>query len=311
MAHVNLRIFSAKRLRVLSVALALVAVPASSPAALAEPPPVPAPTVAEPEPELAVRVVRMPSSLSSRGLQQLAAELRIAGGSTAVLALATGSPDLAESITDESLRELADATLSSRLFVLGDAPAVLQSFRQVGVRFEPVGSATALRARLGVDPAHRVDAVDGGTLSGESLSGLIAPPEDDSGGLSPLIPVIVALGVGVLALTGRHLRAAIGQNPQPHAPHERAPSTAARPRQTRRRRSPVADDAPLPASGRGLVCSELQPEGYVELGGCLRRARWAEAGVEPPAPGGWVDVAREHGRLIAFASGPTRGVVRS
>jgi hypothetical protein len=309
MAGEHLRIASAKCFRVLSAAVAIAAVAASSPAALAEPPPLPAPDVAEPE--LAVRVVRMPSSLGSRGVQQLAAELRIAGDSSAVLVLATGSPELAGSVRGDSLRELAEAARSSRLFVLGDATAVVRSFRQERVPYEPVGSAADLRARLDVDTGERVDAVDGGTLSGPSLSYLLAPPEDGDGGLGPLILVLAALGLGGLVLAGRHLRAGHGSDPQPNALRERAPSPAKLPRRTTPPRPPVPDDPRLPTSGRALVRSELHPEGYVELGSCLRRARWAEAGVEPPAPGGWVEVARERGRLIAFASGPTRRVLRS
>ena len=56
-------------------------------------------------------------------------------------------------------------------------------------------------------------------------------------------------------------------------------------------------------NGRGqpaVVASVLEPEGYVELDGCLRRVRWAADRVPAPAPGEWVEVEGRQGRLWAF-----------
>jgi hypothetical protein len=60
----------------------------------------------------------------------------------------------------------------------------------------------------------------------------------------------------------------------------------------------VAPDPSLPSSGRAIVHSELAPDGYVELEGCLRRVRWAGPG-EPPAVGAHVRVEQRGNRLVA------------
>lgn len=44
------------------------------------------------------------------------------------------------------------------------------------------------------------------------------------------------------------------------------------------------------------VRSELHPQGYVEIDGCLRRAVWTDPAVPPPAPGGVADVIEGTGR---------------
>ena len=300
--------------RALCATVAIVALSGPPTPVLGEPSQDLAPTTAEAEPTLTVRVLRIGSSLGLGGIQQLAAELRIAGESAAVVVDATGSPDLSEPATDDSLTELAEAAESSRLLVIGDATAVVQAFDQAEVPLEHVGSAAELRARLGADAAHPVAALEGGTLSGRSLGGILARPEEGngglkreegSGGLDPLILVVAALCLGALALAGRRRRRTPARERQQYAAGEPAPSPPAEPRRRPRRRSRTPDDARLPTSGRARVRSELYPEGYVELEGCLRRARWAQEDVEAPATGDWVRVVREHGRLMAFPSGRT------
>jgi hypothetical protein len=44
------------------------------------------------------------------------------------------------------------------------------------------------------------------------------------------------------------------------------------------------------------VRTELHPQGYVEIGGCLHRAVWADPDRPPPAPGGLTDVVKGTGR---------------
>jgi hypothetical protein len=126
-------------------------------------------------------------------------------------------------------------------------------------------------------------------------------PEADGNGLNPLVLAIGVLALGALAAAAVHLRAsprglagAIGP-PRTQAPQPR-PAPAVR------RRAPGANGTPLPAGGRAFVRSALEPEGYVEIASCLRRVRWAEPTTQPPAPGGWVHVEMDGGRLVAFAN---------
>ncbi|WP_405916236.1 hypothetical protein [Streptomyces sp. NBC_00728] len=58
-----------------------------------------------------------------------------------------------------------------------------------------------------------------------------------------------------------------------------------------------------------VVRTELQPQGYVEIGHVLYRAVWAEPGRPPPAPGGLVDVteAGERDSDVLYAFPPTAG----
>jgi hypothetical protein len=307
MMHFSLQTFSPVRLGALLAALAIAAAPA---VALAESPAIPAPAVAPAEEAvLGVRVLRIPASLGSEGIRQLSTELKIAGQSSALILVgAHGSPELDRSVGDDDLAELAGASATSTLFIRGDAPGLLSAFAAAGVRFEQVDSAGELRESLGVD---RLEGLDGGSLSGESLSSLLGPSEEAAGGLSPLVVAAAALGLGALAFGARHLRVALRRDGRRYVTREPVHGPAPEPVRTRRRRSPVpVDDARLPASGRARVRSELHPEGYVELASCLRRARWADARVEPPGPGQWVEVDRRHGALIAFPSPSSRRVAQ-
>ena len=251
--------------------------PTATPVAVATPAPAPAP--APP----AVRVLALPVHPTSNAIQRLAAELRAAGVSTLVIVHTEGPPQLAGSVSERALGELADAARSARLGVAGDA-GTYASFRGAGVPFEAVASST-----------------------------LAAAPDD--GGRGPLILAIVgALVLAILAAAASmRQRAAAGG---PATPPERRvapappPRPAPAPRQ-RSRRPPARDDASFPAQGRALVRSTLQPEGYVEIASCLRRARWAEPRTEPPAPGQWVHVEVERGRLVALPSNrPRKGEPR-
>jgi hypothetical protein len=127
-------------------------------------------------------------------------------------------------------------------------------------------------------------------------------PSADSGfdASAPLVGIIALAAVGLGFLTGsrRHppaRRRTTGPAPSATA----APQRTAPPQRVQRRR-PVASapDPSLPSSGRAIVHSELAPDGYVELEGCLRRVRWAAPG-EPPAVGAQVRVEQRGNRLVA------------
>ncbi len=107
---------------------------------------------------------------------------------------------------------------------------------------------------------------------------------------------LAALGLGFLAGSRRRPRPAGPAAAAPAAPRRTA--VAAPRRAERRRPAPVAPDPSLPSAGRGLVRSELDPDGYVELEGCLRRVRWA-AREEPPAVGEYVRVEQRGHDLLA------------
>jgi hypothetical protein len=114
------------------------------------------------------------------------------------------------------------------------------------------------------------------------------------------------LAVAALALAGLGLGFLAGSRrrqptPAPAAPAAAAPrrTAAAAPRRAeRRRRTSVSPDPSLPGAGRALVRSELDPDGYVELEGCLRRVHWAAPG-EPPAVGEYVRVEQRGRHLVA------------
>ena len=258
------------------------------------------PTSAVTEPRLAVRVVRMPSALGEKGLAQLTAQLQAAGAASMVVLYATDSARLADNI-DDALNKLRIAAEHSRLLVVGNAGDIFTRFRDAGVNFKPVSAPADLWANL--EPPVAV--ADGGTLSATSLPG-------SGGGPSALLFVVSALALGALALASGWVYRSRTRRPQVREPlaspaPRRRPEPAPKPQPRGRvqRRPTVASDAGLPTSGRALVRTELVPDGYVELAGCLRRVHWAEARAEPTAPGGWVEVRVHQGCLLAFPSGRT------
>jgi hypothetical protein len=254
------------------------------------------PTSALTERRLAVRVVRMPPGLGERGLAQLTAELQAAGAASMVVLYATDSARLADNV-DDALKTLRIAAEHSRLLVVGNASDTFTRFGQAGVRFKPITAPADLWASL--EP--HIDITDRGTLSATSPGG--------RGGPSALLFVVSALALGALALAGgwvyksRTRRPRVRKPLASSAPRPRPePRPSPQPRARVQRRPTVASDARLPTSGRALVRTELVPDGYVELAGCLRRAHWAEPRAEPTAPGGWVEVRVHQGRLIALPS---------
>lgn len=255
------------------------------------------PTSAVTERRLPLRVVRMPSALGEKGLAQLSAQLQAAGAANMVVLYATDSARFAGNI-DDALKKLRIAAEHSRLLVVGNASDIFTRFREAGVSFTPVSAPADLWANL--EPPVAV--TDAGTLSATSLPG-------SGGGPSALLFVVSALALGALALAGGSVYQSRTRRPQVREPlaspaprRPPAPAPNPQPRGRVQRRATVASDAGLPTSGRALVRTELVPDGYVELAGCLRRVHWAEARAEPTAPGGWVEVRVHQGRLLAFAS---------
>jgi hypothetical protein len=258
----------------------------------------PTPAVTERPP--AVWVVRMPSALGEKGLAQLTAQLQAAGAASTVVLYATDSAQLADNI-DAALTKLRIAAEHSRLVVVGNASDIFTRFRQAGVSFKLISAPADLWANL--EPPVAV--TDNGTLLATSLPG-------SGSGPSALIFVVSALALGALALAGGRVYQSRTRRPQVReplaspAPRRRPePPPSPQPRARVQRRPTVASDARLPTSGRALVRTELVPDGYVELAGCLRRVHWAEPRATPTAPGGWVEVRVHQGRLIAFPSGRT------
>ncbi|PWI17725.1 hypothetical protein DI272_28870 [Streptomyces sp. Act143] len=102
----------------------------------------------------------------------------------------------------------------------------------------------------------------------------------------------------VLATPGTARRAA-------DEPTVRVRAAAARPHGRRTTARPTG-----PTSS-AVVRTELHPQGYVELGRVLYRARWADPGRPPPGPGSRVDVTEapdpDSGLLHAFPPAPARG----
>jgi hypothetical protein len=127
-------------------------------------------------------------------------------------------------------------------------------------------------------------------------------PSADSGfdAPAPVVGIIALAALGVGFLAGSRRRAVAQRRAASSAPSATAPPrrTAAPQRVERRRPIAIAADPSLPSSGRAIVHSELQPDGYVELEGCLRRVRWAAPG-EPPAVGASVRVEQRGNRLVA------------
>jgi hypothetical protein len=296
-----------------ALAAVLVALVASAPASaqsrqpVPQPPQMPAPAPAPlqapdpttPAPTSTVLVLRMPANLGPDGVRRLATELRAA---STVVVRVPSRVELAPSVTAGALQDLARAARDTQLILLGAEDGDIEGFVTANVRFEQIGSVDDLRARLG--DGRRIEALDAGSLSTASLNGLVGSRED-GGGVSRLLLLAAALAVAGLALAATRRR---------HPREQRTASDPPTPRRPAARsftRGGVVESAGLPASGRALVRSELRPEGYVELASCLRRARWGEPRIEPPAPGGWVDVRADNGRLIAFPAHARRNGGRS
>jgi hypothetical protein len=259
-----------------------------------------------------VRVVRTGPTLDDFAVGKLTVELQEATASFAtMIVIVPASPRLAQSVGPQQLARLALASEGgARLVFVGGPGDVLPAFRRNGVRFTDYRSAKALEAHFG-----DAKGVDQGTLSVGPLASLLASPNKAGGGhgLPIMILLVAGLVLSAIALAGRVLyaRSRGGRRPTCQTLLSPVPAGTVRagtpwsprpPASRASRRPQFPPDARLPTSGAAVVRSELHPDGYVELGSCLRRVRWAQSRIAPPAPGEWVDVQVDNGRLLAFPS---------
>jgi hypothetical protein len=273
-----------------------------------------------------VRALALPAELDAAGMLELATEMRLAGQQAVVLVQGPASARVSGPVPEDVLEELHNAAAGVQLDVLvepgngdpGDAAAFVSAFDADHVYVQPGASVGAL-----AEPDLR-DRVAGLTQCaapcqptepiadrGELMRMLGDPiPLDGSLGSDPLptkggagidpkliaAPAIVLIGLAVaFLLAARRPRQAPAPRPDDVNPSSAPPA----PRPPRRHPRPTTPHDPsLPSSGRALVHSELHPDGYVELDGCLRRVRWAGSGA-PPAPGESVRVESHGGRLVA------------
>jgi hypothetical protein len=98
----------------------------------------------------------------------------------------------------------------------------------------------------------------------------------------------------------RRRRANLPATPQARRPEGRRSPVRAEP--VRRRAGPLVPDLAASSSvHEGQVRTELHPQGYVELDGCLYRATWIGSGGRGPGPGEPVRVTADRARgLVAF-----------
>jgi hypothetical protein len=238
--------------------------------------------------------------LDVEGVQEITSDLADATTPSAtLLVIAPAQPRLAASVSGGVLAVLAVASHQSSLLILGGSHDMLTAFRGAGVQFTPFQSAKALEALRG-----NQSAIDAGNTSIRSLSSVVGLPSGSADYRLLVLVVIAGLALGGIGLYTFRIRP--GKQTLLDDPSHplRRPQVRPRPRATPRRPRPVLPSvAGLRNSGRAIVRTELEPHGYVDLAGCLRRVRWAEPGLPPPAPGERVEVRSDGGELIALAGG--------
>lgn len=289
------------------------------------------------EPTAPPLVLQAPSELGPAELHQLAEVLTSAAGP--VILRVPGSASI--TAPNGALSELADASEGSTLFVVqqGDArldgaASILSAFADASFRAPgskpasgkpgqlwaevealthctqpcpPVLTTDAAPSWMGLDPG--APAVEANLASAnQPLSDALderAPGGRGTGNrlLVPGLILLIAGGLGyaAIALRRRHRRPR-GAVPEilPVATHrnvEPPPPPVA----------PPGPPAPQPPSRTGrsrpaTVVSALQPEGYVELDGCLHRVRWASSAGAAVVPGDRVEIEKHGRRLWAFAA---------
>ena len=286
-----------------------------------------APAAAEP-----TQVLQAPSEVGAPEQERLTAILEFAGDTPVVLRV-PGSASIDAS--DSDLGALAGAADAAKFYVVqqGDADvdgaaAILTAFADAGFRqpesdppsgepgevWDDVAPLTGcagpckqeeLRddAPTAMGMAGNWPAIDADlAASHRPLGALLAEPAPGDGSGPELLLggllILLAGGLGAVAL------ARARQRPEPEPPPPAATPPSAPP--ARRRAPAPGAKAPRPptptGSGRrAKVVSVLDPEGYVELDGCLQRARWASNG-NRPVPGDWVDIETRGKRLWAYAA---------
>jgi hypothetical protein len=244
-----------------------------------------------------VRVIQLDATVTDGDLARLAPA--VAG--TRVIALVPAGAKL--DATEEGLAGLKNSGASSNLDVVvqpggGENGTAVRALAHLAARSHRLSSAPC-------DPRCVQDALRALQLSGNETANaagrtttvgaaIVAPaprvaPTPEGGGIS-LPAAVLAFVLLVLAavLTGMlvtRLRA--------------TPAVATEPEPTAQVRLPPPPPRRGAHAGRAQVVSVLEPEGYVEVDGCLRRAAWAADG-PPPHPGDWVELQQRQGRLWAF-----------
>ncbi len=230
---------------------------------------------------------------------------------------------LGKIVDADAVRSLADAVRASRVIALVPAGAELDVQAQELVVLEEAGAranldvvvqpdgnedGTAVAAlaalaarehRLGGAPCEAPcvdDALDALGLTGaeptsdggaETVRSAIVAPVPDAGGVSLPTAVLAAVLLALAAILTAVLVSRLRPRPTVTTEHEPPPT-------------PLLPAAPpAGASTRAQVVSVLEPEGYVEVDRCLRRAAWADDGPSPN-PGDWVELHHRNGRLWAY-----------
>jgi hypothetical protein len=240
--------------------------------------------------------------LGSQSITELTHDL--AAGSATVI-MTRPIVDQLPSVSDTQLRDLAAASRTGILIVPGHSGLLARKLQTDAGRVATYDSAPELKTDLAAQPV---------SLSAAALAGLLVPaPQRIGRGLPATVWCAAALALALLAVAALRLRRrSAPPEPPPHRGRRLRGQNGTEPflRPAKRRSRPAMADEMTLRSGLAIVRSELDPEGYVELDGCLRRVRWTDSGRATPRPGERVDVQTDHGRLVALSCNPTRNGVR-
>ena len=228
---------------------------------------------------------------------------------------------LGKTFDADAMHSLAGAVRASRVIALVPAGAELDVQAQELVVLEEAG------ARANLDVVVQPDGDEDGTavaalavlaahahhLGGAPCEapcvddaldalGLTGAEPTSDGGAETVRSAIVAPvpdAGGVAADGGARGRAArTRRGPDRRARHPPAPAHDGHDGTRATADPPAARGTACRASTRAQVVSVLEPEGYVEVDRCLRRAAWADEGPSPN-PGDWVELHHRNGRLWA------------
>jgi hypothetical protein len=277
---------------------------------------------------------------------QLLVELRLAG-ETPVILLVPGTAKA--ELSDSALTALGAPRDATLILVQegnggsGGATATLAQYADQrylqpgasapagsdGASWQPVADALPTLGLSGDALTVQSGAVE--SLGDALLTPAPAPPESTAkpaGRGGPGLLLMLLLGALIIAglaaalmlmrprprVAGTRRQEPLPRPVEPARTPRTTPPSKPRPTGATRRATPAPATAPPRRSGRGHpaeVVSVIDPEGYVELEGCLRRVLWGTPGDAPAAPGDRVEVEQHAGRLWAFpahrSAQPTAG----
>jgi len=233
------------------------------------------------------------------------------GGSAGALLFALGSVRGGEpGAAGEGHRQFAATVAALGPRCNGGCAQVVHLRLTRGASFQPVY--LTLSAFLAAQPA-RVRVVPSGVLGGTVLSGDGAASSGGSPIWAIVLVVMLAVSAAVgwyLALRGKHLPPRVSRRRRDNVParlDSRPPEGRRLPVQAptaARRAGPLVPAVAVtahPSVHQGRVRTELHPQGYVELDGCLYRATWIGSGGRGPMPGEPVRVTADRSfGLVAF-----------